>query len=173
MVHFVFTCWKQTQDLWVPLLFVSYRYIPICHTKQYIYKTKYAPQYFRTYTNVYIRIGSTCMYKGHFIITAFNKVRAAQSVDIGLEISKMCVRILLWTRMFQFIYFCSFRRATGRSTGPIQMKSSMTFMRGKMTIDIFHEVFDIIRRVLGVKLHSIYFIKTWYRLTNDTPMDLL
>ena len=36
----VFACWKQAQDLCVSLLFVQYRYIPICNTKQYIYKTK-------------------------------------------------------------------------------------------------------------------------------------
>ena len=34
-----------------------------------------------TYTNVYIGIGSTCMYKGHLNITAFNKVRLAHSVE--------------------------------------------------------------------------------------------
>ena len=38
----VFACWKQAQDLCVSLLFVQYRYILICNTKQYIYKTNYA-----------------------------------------------------------------------------------------------------------------------------------
>ena len=32
-------------------------------------------------------------------------------------------------RIFHFV-FCQFRCAPGRSTGPIQMKSSMTFIRG-------------------------------------------
>ena len=51
----VFACWKQTQDFCVSLLFVQYIYIPICNTKQYVYKTKYAPLHSsRTYTNVYI-----------------------------------------------------------------------------------------------------------------------
>ena len=37
-------------------------YIPICNTKQYIYQTKYAVLcHSRTYNNVYISIGSTCM----------------------------------------------------------------------------------------------------------------
>ena len=65
LLDLVFAFWKQTQDLCVSLLFVRHSYIPICHTKQYIYKTKYAPlHYSRTYTNeyihVYIGIGSTC-----------------------------------------------------------------------------------------------------------------
>ena len=38
----VFACSKQTNDLFVSLLFVQYRYIPICNTKQYNYQTKYA-----------------------------------------------------------------------------------------------------------------------------------
>ena len=37
-------------------------YIPICNTKQYIYQTNYAVlSHSRTYNNVYISIGSTCM----------------------------------------------------------------------------------------------------------------
>ena len=37
-------------------------YIPICNTKQYINQTEYAVLYHsRTYNNVYIGIGSTCM----------------------------------------------------------------------------------------------------------------
>ena len=38
----VFARWKQAQDLCVSLLFVKYTFIPICDTKQYIYKTDYA-----------------------------------------------------------------------------------------------------------------------------------
>ena len=56
----VFACWKQSQDLCVPLLFVQYSYIPICNTKHYIYKTKYAQlHHSRIYANAYIGIGST------------------------------------------------------------------------------------------------------------------
>ena len=61
----VFDCWKQAQDLCVYLLFVQYRYIPICNTKQYIYmyKTNYALcHHSHTYNKVYVGIGSTCMW---------------------------------------------------------------------------------------------------------------
>ena len=60
----VFACSKHTQDLCVSLLFVQYTYIPICNTKQYIYKTDYAllhPSRTYMYNKVYIGIGSTCM----------------------------------------------------------------------------------------------------------------
>ena len=57
----VFTCWKQAHDLCVSLLF--HIYIPICNTKQYIYQTKLSVlHHSRTYNNVYIGIGSTCMW---------------------------------------------------------------------------------------------------------------
>ena len=57
----VLACWKQAQDLCVSLLFVQYTYIPICNTKQYIYKIDYALlHHSRTYNKVYIGIGSTC-----------------------------------------------------------------------------------------------------------------
>ena len=36
----VFACWKQAHGLCVSLLFVQYRYNPICKPKQYIYKNK-------------------------------------------------------------------------------------------------------------------------------------
>ena len=62
----VFACWKQAQDLCVSLLFVQHLYIIFQYvtqnTKQYIYQTKYAVLcHSRTYNNVYISIGSTCM----------------------------------------------------------------------------------------------------------------
>ena len=48
------------------LLFAQFSSIPICNTKQYIYKTNYARlTHSRTYSSVYIGIGSTCMHKGH------------------------------------------------------------------------------------------------------------
>ena len=53
----VFACWKQAQDLCVSLPFVQYRYIPICNTKQYIYKTNYAVgHHSRTYNKVYVAV---------------------------------------------------------------------------------------------------------------------
>ena len=49
---------------------------------QYMHKTKYDVLHHpRTYSNVYIVIGSTCMYKGHLNRTAFVKARVAQSVE--------------------------------------------------------------------------------------------
>ena len=59
------------------------RYISMCSTKQYMYKTKYALiHHSRTYTNVYIGIWSTYIYvKSHFNRKAFIKARATQSVE--------------------------------------------------------------------------------------------
>ena len=43
--------------------FVQYRYIPVCNTKQYIYKTEYVLlHHSRTFTNVYIGMGRTDLY---------------------------------------------------------------------------------------------------------------
>ena len=58
----VFARWKQAQDLCVSLLFVKYTFIPICNTKQYIYKTDYVLLHHSgTYNQVNIGIGSTWM----------------------------------------------------------------------------------------------------------------
>ena len=59
----VFACWKQAQDLCDSLLFVQYTYdIPICNTKQYIYKTDYVLLHNSgTFNKVNIGIGSTCI----------------------------------------------------------------------------------------------------------------
>ena len=58
----VFACWKQAHDLGVTVLFVQYKYIPVCNNKQCIYKTNYALlHHSRTYLKVYIGIGRTCM----------------------------------------------------------------------------------------------------------------
>ena len=71
----VFARWNKTSDFCVSLLFVQYRYIPICNTKKDMYKTKYSPlNNSRTYTNVYIGIGSICKYKSHWNRTAFIKL---------------------------------------------------------------------------------------------------
>ena len=50
LIVFKFECRKQTQDLCVSLLFAQYSYVPMCSTKQYIYKNQgvfvkhYAPR---------------------------------------------------------------------------------------------------------------------------------
>ena len=54
-----------------------YDNIPIYNKEQYIYKAKYALHHFQTYTNVYIGIGCTSMYKVHLNNMAFNKVHIA------------------------------------------------------------------------------------------------
>ena len=60
------------------------------------------------------------MCKGHINNTAFNKVRVAQSVEHQTTGLRTWVRIPLWAKTFHFV-FCRFRRAPGKSTGPIQM----------------------------------------------------
>ena len=51
---------------------------------------------------------------------------------IELPISRLWVRVLLWTRIFYFVLvFCT----PGRSAGLIQMKSSMTSIRGYRCIE--------------------------------------
>ena len=48
------------------------------------------------------------------------------------------VRVSLWARTFHFVV-CCFRRAPGRLTGPIHMKSSMAFIRGaNQKVFFFH-----------------------------------
>ena len=52
----------STGLVWVFAICTTFIYIPICNTKQCIYQTKYAVLYHsRTYNNVYIGFGSTCM----------------------------------------------------------------------------------------------------------------
>ena len=64
-----------------------------------MYKTKYAIlHHSRTYTNIYIGIGSTCMYKCHFNRTPFIKAREAQSVEHQARNIKN----------FSFVYFGAF-----------------------------------------------------------------
>ena len=46
-----------------------------------------------------------------------------------LQITGLWVRVALWARIYHSV-FCRFRRAPGRSTGPIQLKSSMTYIGG-------------------------------------------
>ena len=46
-----------------------------------------------------------------------------------LNLTGLWVRVPQWARIFLFV-FCRFRCASGGSTGPIQIKSSMTFIRG-------------------------------------------
>ena len=67
--HDAFVCFQHanmTKHSTLPgimrlLLFAQYRYIPIGNTKQYTNKTNYAPLHSRTYNNVNICTGSTCM----------------------------------------------------------------------------------------------------------------
>ena len=76
----VFLCYLNNIDILV-FQYINTKVYPI-FTKQYIYKTKYAKlHYSRMYANIYIGIGSTCMYKGHLNNSAFNKVRVARSVE--------------------------------------------------------------------------------------------
>ena len=115
-------------------------YIPICNTKQYVYKIKYVlPHHAWTYTNVCIGIGSTCMYKGHWNSTTFIKARVAQSVYhqrirtriyhqnsstrisvyvqgyiIKIQIAGLWVRVLPpWARISHFV-FCTNPILAGR-----------------------------------------------------------
>ena len=63
------------------------------------------------------------------LMVSIQQARLAQLVEhqtshLRVESSQPAV-----TRIFHFV-FCRFRRAPDRSTGPIQMKSSMTSIRG-------------------------------------------
>ena len=95
-----------------------------------MYTTTHAlPHHSRTYTNVCIGIGSTCVFKVNFNKTVIIKSRLAQLVEhqaLSPEVVGLTPKV---SKTFSFV-FCRFRRASDRSTGPIQMKSSMTFIRG-------------------------------------------
>ena len=69
------------------------------------------------------------MYKGNSNRTAFIKSRVAQSVQHRTTNLKVRVRVPQLARIFHFVC-CRFQCAPGKSTVPIQMKSSMTFIRG-------------------------------------------
>ena len=125
----VFACWKQAHDLCVSLLFVQYRYIPICNTKQYIYKTNYALcNHSRTYNKVYCWYWKYMYVIRSFKWTAFTSPASSVGRASDFIIWGLWVRVPLWARIFHFV-FCRFRRAPDRSTGPMQMKSSMTSIR--------------------------------------------
>ena len=109
------------------------------------------------------------MYKGHLNRTAYIKVRFTQSVEH---------RSPLWARIFHFI-FCRLRRAPGRSTGPIQMKSSMTFIRGIGQNDHLKEKWrrywflehdSLNKRVLALRL--IWSFKAFYVSFNNISVIL-
>ena len=90
-------------------------YIPISNTKQYIYHTKYTVlHHSRTYNNVYILS------------------RPARSVGGALDLKSQGCEFESHSGQDFFFHFvfCRFRRAPDRSTGPMQMKSSMTSIRG-------------------------------------------
>ena len=108
------------------IIYVRLERIPLSNTKQFIHMTKYALLHeSRIYTNIYIGFGSTCIYKLHH--------------------SPRSSALLLWERNSHFV-FCRFRHAPNRSTGPIQMKSSLTFIRGIKCIDHDNEVHILIHR---------------------------
>ena len=73
------------------------------------------------------------IYKYHFNKTAFIKARVAQSVEHQARNLKDVGWSLTVGKNFHFV-FCRFRRASGRSTGPIQ-KITLTFIRGNRCID--------------------------------------
>ena len=77
------------------LLFVSYRYIPIRNTKQYINKIKYALHHSQTFTNVHIEY--TLKYSHNLwttrMKTTFNKIK--MEYDITLILLLSCYETLL------------------------------------------------------------------------------
>ena len=113
----------------VVLLFVQYKCAPI--TKQYMYKTKYALLHrSRTYTKaMYTLVSDVLILKGNLNRTAFIKSRAAQSKQHRTTNLKIVSSSPTMEKNFSF-RICRFRHAPGRSTGPIQMKSSMPSVRG-------------------------------------------
>ena len=58
-----------------------------------------------------------------------NPVLISTPVEHQTSNPRVVGSIPLWARIFHFV-FCRFRRASDRSTGPIQIKSSMTSIRG-------------------------------------------
>ena len=98
-------------------------------TFTYMYQTKYVLRHqSRTNTNVYIGIGRIYMFISHLSSTAFNKACIAQFVDHQTSDRSALGTSPTLDKNFSFC-ICRSRRAPGWSTGPIQMKSSMTFIR--------------------------------------------
>ena len=108
--------WKQTRDLCVSLLFVQYRYILICNTTQYMRAQFHHP---RTYTNLYIGISSTCVFKGNFNRTPFINARLSQSVEHRATILKVVGSSPTVDKHFSFSIL-SLRLAPGRSANEIK-----------------------------------------------------
>ena len=73
------------------------------------------------------------MLKGNFNMKAFIKARVAQSVEHQVGNLEVVVSSPTLCKHFFLFLFC-FRRTPGRSTCSIQMKSCMTFIRGKRYI---------------------------------------
>ena len=70
------------------------------------------------------------MFKGNSNRTAFIKALLAQSVDHrATNLKDVCSSPTVGKNFSSFV-FCRFRHAPDRSAGPIQMKSSMKFIRG-------------------------------------------
>ena len=72
--------------------------------------------------------------KGNSNMTAYIKARLAQLVDHRATHPKVVGSSLTLAKTFHFV-FCRFWRTPRRLTGPIQMKSSMTFIPGKRYIE--------------------------------------
>ena len=89
------------------LLFVQFRYIPLCNTIQYVYKTKYA--LLRHTSNLYQCRESTCMYKGHFKRSFHQALQLlAQSVEALTTIHKVVSSSPSMGKNFSFLYFFAF-----------------------------------------------------------------
>ena len=68
-------------------------------------------------------------YKGHLDRMAFIQSHVAQLVQHRTTNLKVVGSSPTVGKTFFHFVFCRFRRAPGRSTGPIQMKSSVTLIR--------------------------------------------
>ena len=101
-----FVCKKLTQEFCVFLLFVQYRYCPICNTNQHMYNTKYFLRYYVHQPRL-----------AHSFGPLPSNLKVVYSSPIG-------------ARICQFIFFFSLPRTLRMSTEPIQMQSSMTFIWG-------------------------------------------
>ena len=82
----LYLSWGVVQcDICVSLLFVQYRYIPICNTKQYIYMTNYTPLHHSRTCCTCITINTLILevhvYNKDIQIVSLQQVQLAQSVE--------------------------------------------------------------------------------------------
>ena len=86
----------------------------------------------RTNTNVYIGIGSTCIFKGNYNRTTFIKVRFAQSVEHRATHLKVVGSISTVGKYYSFFILLLLTRSLQvECIGLRQMKSSMKSLPGK------------------------------------------